>query len=360
MTRFVARLTTLLLSAAALGGGWLLARDQAEQSEADRLAAAAQIEGLAFFQKEVLPILEQNCLKCHSGAEPKGALNLTTRAGLLQGGESGDPAITPGAAKSSPLIDAINWKSAEMPPTGKMAPQMINVLTRWVDLGAPMPEQIEYKFKPHLDPVVNEVTRNHWSFRKVIRPSVPEVAMANWAINPIDKFVLHRLEQSDLKPAPANPGALYRRLHYDLLGLPPTPAAVLAFEEQSLADPQAAWQAAVDELLESPQYGEHWARYWLDVVRYAESNSFERDNPKPFVWRDRDYVIRSLNDDKPFDQFIREQLAGDELPEVTPDSIIATGFYRLGLWDDEPADRELAFYDGLDDIASTTSQAFLG
>src|SRR5690606_14726576 len=121
-----------------------------------------------------------------------------------------------------------------------------------------------------------------------------------------------------------------------------------------------AYERLVDRLLDSPHYGEQAARYWLDLVRYAETNSFERDNPKPAVWRYRDYVIRSFNNDKPYDQFLREQLAGDEFDSVTPESLIATGYYRIGLWDDEPADPDLAFYDGLDDIAATTAQAFLG
>ncbi len=148
-----------------------------------------------------------------------------------------------------------------------------------------------------------------------------------------------------------------RRLFYTLTGLPPSPKDVADFASDRSPN---AYDKVVDRLLDSRHYGEHWARHWLDLVRYAESNSFERDNPKPFVWRYRDYVIRSFNADKPYDQFIREQLAGDELEKVTPDSIIATGYYRLGLWDDEPADRPLAFYDGLDDIVATTSQTFLG
>ncbi|MEZ6057060.1 MAG: PSD1 and planctomycete cytochrome C domain-containing protein, partial [Planctomycetaceae bacterium] len=316
---------------------------------------------LAFFQKDVLPILEQNCLKCHSGEHPKGELDLTTRAGLLKGGESGDAAATPGDVKSSSLIAAINWTSFEMPPTGKMSPQNIATLTRWIEQGAEMPEKLNYKAPQHLDPVINDETRNHWSFRPVQRPKVPTVSQTDWVRSPIDAFVLHRLEEKGLQHADRADGrTLYRRLHYDLLGLPPSPEAVQKFEAEFRSDPETAWTSAVDTLLESPQYGEHWARYWLDLVRYAETNSFERDNPKPFVWRYRDYVIRAFNSDKPFDQFIREQLAGDELPEVTNDSRIATGFYRLGLWDDEPADRELAFYDGLDDMSATTAQAFLG
>ena len=200
--------------------------------------------------------------------------------------------------------------------------------------------------------------RNLWSFRPVTRPALPVVKRSDWARNPIDAFILARLEADGLVPAPpANKIALLRRAFYDLTGLPPTPADAEAF----LADDSPhAFRRLVDRLLSSPQYGERWARHWLDLVRFAETNSFERDTVKPFAWRYRDYVIRALNDDKPYDQFIREQLAGDELDDVTADSIIATGFYRLGAWDDEPTDRLQARYDELDDIVTTTSQVFLG
>ena len=174
----------------------------------------------------------------------------------------------------------------------------------------------------------------------------------------MDAFILSKLEAKHLAPAaPASKIALLRRAAYDLTGLPPTPAQVSAF----LADTSPkAYEKVVDRLLASPQYGERWGRHWLDLVRYAESNSFERDNPKPFVWRYRDYVIKSFNDDKPYNQFVREQLAGDELPNATNESLIATGYYRLGTWDDEPSDPEQARYDELDDVVATTAQTFLG
>ncbi|MBI3465197.1 MAG: DUF1553 domain-containing protein, partial [Planctomycetes bacterium] len=179
-----------------------------------------------------------------------------------------------------------------------------------------------------------------------------------WARTPVDRFILARLEARGLRPAPqADKVALLRRAYYDLTGLPPSPEEVDAF----LADDSAnAFADVVDRLLDSPHYGERWARHWLDLVRFAETNSFERDGVKPNAWRYRDYVIRSFNDDKPYDQFVREQLAGDELETVTSDSIIATGYYRLGLWDDEPSDPLQARYDELDDIVATTGQVFLG
>ena len=199
---------------------------------------------------------------------------------------------------------------------------------------------------------------NFWSFQPVERPIIPSIKRADWGSSPIDAFVLAKLEAAGLAPSPpAGKTALLRRAHYDLIGLPPPPEQVDAFLADSSPD---AFEKVIDQLLESPQYGERWARHWLDLVRYAETNSYERDGAKPNVWRFRDYVIQSLNQDKPYDQFIVEQLAGDELEQVTPERLIATGYYRLGIWQDEPVDRVKALYDDLDDILSTTSQVFLG
>ena len=241
---------------------------------------------------------------------------------------------------------------------------------------------LTFAVQGHKPPQVNAETMKFWSFHPVKRPAVPNVRNAAWVKNPIDAFVLDKLEKNGLAPAPpARKTALIRRLYYDLIGLPPTPEEVKAF----LADNSAgSYEKIVDRLLASPHYGERWARHWLDLVRYAETNSFERDDPKPFVWRYRDYVIKSLNEDKPYNQFVMEQLAGDELLEMGkrgngaavpaaissfpqfpistrfPDALIATGYYRLGQWDDEPADPDQARYDDLDDILATTGQVFLG
>jgi len=317
-------------------------------------------EDLTFFEKEVFPILRANCFSCHGG-EPKvqGEFRVTSRAALLKGGESGDPGAMPGKPEASSLIDAINYRGFEMPPKGKLAQAQIDVLTKWVKIGLPYSDELVAKsLKRHGAPVVDDEARNFWAFRPVTRPAVPDVKNIEWIRNPVDAFILAGLESKGFTPAaPAEKATLLRRAHYAVTGLPPTPAEVDAFLKDNS---DGAYERAVDRLLESRQYGEHWGRHWLDLVRYAETNSFERDNPKPFVWRYRDYVIRSFNADKPYDQFIREQLAGDELDNATAETRIATGFYRLGLWDDEPADRVLAYYDGLDDILATTSQAFLG
>ena len=209
---------------------------------------------------------------------------------------------------------------------------------------------------------------SHWAFQPVRRPPVPEVKDRSWVQNPVDAFVLAKLEAAGEKPAPsASAAVLLRRAHLDLTGLPPTPAEIEAFV-QSTTRPVAtaathedhAISLLLDDLLSRPTYGERWARHWLDLVRYADSNGYERDAAKPFVWRYRDYVIRALNDDKPLDRFITEQIAGDELPDATAETIVATGFLRLGHWDDEPGDPAADRFDQLDDIVRTTSGALLG
>lgn len=319
---------------------------------------------VAFFNDQVVEVLKANCLRCHAGAKPEGGLNLQSREGILKGGDSG-PAVDLKDIGESYLLQAINYEGYEMPPTGQMSPQQIGILTKWVEKGLPWPKdlhEIEFEVEPG-PPEVNEETKQFWSFQSV--QSVTPPTPTNGDQNPIDAFVRAKLAENNLQRSPpAKPRELIRRMYYDLLGLPPNPqdierwaTAITAKDGQLNQD---GIQQLIDHLLASPHYGEQWGRHWLDLVRYAETNSYERDGAKPFVWRYRDYVIQSFNDDKPYDQFIIEQLAGDELPEPTADSIIATGYYRLGRWDDEPADPELAFYDDIDDLVTTTSQTFLG
>ncbi len=313
-----------------------------------------------FFNTEVLPILKESCFNCHgSGAQLSGGLSMTTHDSLFKGGVSGS-ALRADKPEDSLLVKAVNYQGREMPPSGKLPPAKIAVLTKWVAMGAPMPlgsVAAPGAAKPSGIPVTPE-TKNFWSFKLPKRSPLPTVKNKAWSANPIDRFILAGLEKNALLPAPrASKIALLRRATYDLTGLPPTPKEVADF----LADTSPkAYEKVVDRLLASPHYGERWARHWLDLVRYAESNSFERDNPKPFAWRYRDYVIGALNNDKPYNQFITEQLAGDELPKRTDEALIATGYYRLGAWDDEPSDHEQARYDELDDIVATTGQVFLG
>jgi hypothetical protein len=199
---------------------------------------------------------------------------------------------------------------------------------------------------------------NHWAFRPVADPPVPAVKQQQWGRNPIDAFILAKLEARGWKPAaPAAPRQLLRRIYLNLTGLPPTPAEQEAYLKNPTPE---ATDRVIDDLLARPTYAERWARHWLDLVRYAESNGYERDGVKPEAWKYRDYVIRAFQHDKPFDRFILEQLAGDELPDMSSETLIATGYNRLGPWDDEPADRETDRFDQLDDILSTTSQVFLG
>ncbi|HEY1067306.1 MAG TPA: DUF1549 domain-containing protein, partial [Pirellulales bacterium] len=236
-------------------------------------------------------------------------------------------------------VSAAADSDARMPPEGEpLTPGQVKILTQWIKDGAKWAD--------------------HWAFQPIKDQTPPVPSKPEWVKTPIDAFILAKLDEKGLAPnPPADRVAWLRRATYDLTGLPPTPAEVDEFVNDKSAD---AYEKVVDRLLASPRYGEHWGRHWLDVVRFAETNSFERDGEKPNAWRYRDYVIRAFNDDKPYDQFVREQLAGDELPNVTNESMIATGYYRLGLWDDEPADRLQAEFDEFDDIVATTGQAFLG
>jgi hypothetical protein len=208
------------------------------------------------------------------------------------------------------------------------------------------------------DAKITAEDRAHWAFQAVRRPNVPRVEDRPWCRNPIDRFVLATLEGKGWRPNSwPSPLALLRRLHLDLTGLPPT----IHEQDAFLCNPSPeALDRVVDDLLARPAYGERWARHWLDVARFADSNGFERDATKPHAWRYRDWVIRSLNEDKPYDRFLIEQLAGDELPDAGTDTLIATGFLRLGPWDDEPADPAQDRFDQLDDVVSTTSEVFLG
>ncbi|MBL8830608.1 MAG: PSD1 domain-containing protein [Planctomycetaceae bacterium] len=323
-----------------------------------RLPVATAQDGIDF-RRDIQPLLASRCYKCHGPSTAEGGLRLDDRTAALKPADSGKHAVVPSKPQESELLKrtSASDESERMPPDGKpLTAAQIALLRDWIAQGAEF--------------------RNHWAFEPVTRPTPPTVKQQTWVKNPIDAFVLHGLEHAGLQPAPpADPVTLIRRITFDLTGLPPTPAEVdewqekLKAESRKLGDQVSSHDSAafsdqlsalVDKLLDSPRYGERWARHWLDLVRYADTNSFERDGVKPNAWKYRDYVIRSFNDDKPYDRFIKEQLAGDEFPQPTIDALTATGYYRLGLWDDEPADRKLARYDELDDILSTTSQVFLG
>jgi mono/diheme cytochrome c family protein len=328
--------------------------------------APASPESIQFFETKIRPVLADNCFKCHGPSKQRGGLRLDSRGDALVGGDNGKD-ILPGNPTDSLLLQAVAQSNPDLkpmppPPAAKLSTQQIADLTQWVKIGAPWPGQEKTvvtastirrgKFE------ISDKDRAHWAFQPVKRPAVPTVKNPQWATNPIDAFLLAKLEAKGLQPnPPASKRELIRRVYYDMTGLPPSPQEVETF----LADPSPkAYEAMVDRLLDSPRYGEQWGRHWLDLVRFADTNSYERDGDKPNAWRYRDYVIRSFNDDKPYDQFVREQLAGDEMQNPGADQIIATGYYRLGIWDDEPSDRDQARYENLDDVVATTGQVFLG
>jgi hypothetical protein len=293
------------------------------------------------FAAAIKPILARRCFACHGPDVENGGLRLHQEATALAELESGGRAIVPGRPEESLLLDRVSAEdeSLRMPPEGKpLLSEELAALRQWIAQGAKWEQ--------------------HWAFVPPKAHTPPAVKNNAWVANPIDSFILARLESAGLRPAPsADKRTLARRAFYGITGLPPTTEQLEEFLRDESPD---AWERLIDKLLASPHYGEHWTRHWLDLVRYAETNSFERDGVKQNAWKYRDYVIRSLNNDKPYDQFLREQLAGDELDAVTEDSIIATGYYRLGIWDDEPADPVQLRYDELDDIISTTSQVMLG
>ena len=304
------------------------------------------------FSEQVEPILRDRCYACHGVNVQMNGLRLDERSHALKGGDSGLPSVIPGDSAQSLLIRTVAGLDPDrvMPKTGdRLTSEEIGLLRAWIDDGAPYAE---------LHDSSPADGKDHWSFQPLTSPPVPEVKNADWVRNPIDAFVLAKLEERGWKPSPpAGNEPLLRRIYLDLIGLPPTPQEQQEFLERSSPE---KFDRLIVELLDRPGYGERWGRHWLDVVRYAESNGYERDAIKPEVWKYRDYVIRSLNQDKPYDRFILEQLAGDELEDATAETHIALGFNRLGPWDDEPADFDQDRFDQLDDVVRTTSEAFLG
>ena len=294
---------------------------------------------LEFFESKIRPALVENCTVCHSGERPQGNLRLDYRGGWQQGGMSG-PAIIPGNVDLSPLIRAIRHEDSAAPmPLGgeKLAPEVITAFERWISMGAPDPRDA-----PSAAPVVEksweETFRERsrwWSLQPVVRPPVPGVEQEQWSDQDIDRFILAKLEENGLAPAQrAGRAALLRRLSFVLTGLPPKPEDVSAY----LRDPgPGAYAGSVDRLLASPHFGERWARHWMDVVRYTDTYGYEWDVPAKGSWRFRDYLIRAFNADIPFDQLLREQIAGDLLPnprintsEQINESLIGPMFFQMG------------------------------
>src|SRR5579871_3692838 len=303
--------------------------------------------------QRVQPILAR-CLACHDGATPAGGLGLAQREGALKGGKTG-AALVPNDPEKSLLFQRVVAK--QMPPGQPLTVDEIETVRRWIAAGAPwLRAPAGLPRRAGLD---------WWSLRKPERPHLPKVRNAAWVRNPIDAFVLAELERHKLTPAPpADRTTLIRRVTYDLLGVPPTPQEIDAFLHNPAAN---AYEKLVDRLLADPRYGERWGRHWLDVARYGESNGFEQDVIRDNAWRYRDYVIDSFNADKPYAQFVREQLAGDALQPVTSEGIVATGFLVAGPWDQvgnqvdaSATERLQTREEEMEDTLSAVSQTFLG
>ena len=325
---------------------------------------------IEFFETKIRPVLVKHCYKCHSAKskEPKGGLLLDTRQGIRRGGDSGH-GVVPGELAESQVISAMRFESAEMPPDGQLSASIIADFEKWVKMGAPDPRKGASLVQKKID---FEKAKDYWAYRPIKKPAVPRTKDATWARSEIDRFILARLEEKGLRPtSDANRSALVRRLYLDLIGLPPTPEQVDEFEKDCSSSlksdsktPISAIERLVDKLLESPHFGERWGRHWLDVARYGESTGMERNYTFPQAWRYRDYVIASFNADKPYDQFIREQLAGDLLPadnvEQRREQLIATGFLAIGPKSLNERNREQFVMDIVDDQIDVTSRAFLG
>ncbi len=330
-------------------------------------ASAQSPEDVAFFRDRVKPILEEHCIECHGGSDGKGGykikggLQLISRKGLLIGGEHGSAYDEKKPAQSL-LLEVISYRNddLQMPPKNKLSEEKIALVAEWLQNGAAWtPEDADLMREVHESmsdvTTVNEKTKAHWSYKPMARPTVPAVA---GLAHPIDRFLEAQRQQHGLVAnPPASKAELLRRAAMDLTGLAPSLPQIKDFENDKSPD---AWGKQIDRLLAMPQYGEKWGRHWLDLVRYSESQGFERDTNKSMVWRYRDYVIDAFNQDKPYDRFLLEQLAGDEIAEPTRDSIIATGYHRLMQWDDEPADRLQHSFDIIDDNLRVTTETMLG
>jgi hypothetical protein len=308
-----------------------------------------------FFENKVRPILADNCFRCHSEAQgkKKGNLTLDSLAGVLKGGDTA-AAVVAGKPAESLLIKAVRHEEPKMPPKGKLKDEEIAILTEWVKIGAPWPGSKTARAPGK----ITDEDRRWWAFQPPRQAAPPNIDHPEWSTNPIDRFVYERLRTEGLKPAPsADRVTLIRRLTFDLHGLPPTTEEVAAF----VADrsPQAV-ENLIDRLLASARYGERAARAWLDLVRYAESDGFRIDDFRPDAWRYRDYVIRSFNNDKSYDRFVQEQLAGDELWPEDPDALTATGYLRHWIYEYNQRDVRAQWDNILNDLTDITGEAFLG
>jgi hypothetical protein len=333
-------------------------------------AAQTPAADVEFFEKKVRPILAQHCYRCHSAQAKKlrGGLRLDSREGLLAGGESG-PVLVPRQPDKSRLIEAVAYKNVElqMPPRDKLPEAAIADLTAWVKMGAPWPKEAATTSTSSTKAAFDlaERKRAHWAWQPIRPQSPPAVRDTSWPRDPLDRFILAKLDDKGLSPAkPADKRTLLRRLYFDLIGLPPSPEEIEAF----LGDTSAgAVEKVVDRQLSSPHFGERWGRHWLDLVRYAETRGHEFDYPIPNAYHYRDYVIRALNADVPYNRFVLEHLAGDLLPQPRlhleqgfNESVLGTGFWFLGEEVHSPVDIRQDQADRFDNKVDVLSKAFLG
>ncbi len=366
MTRSRAGRGTLVVLMLSLG----MARAQA-QSDDDLTQPAVgpeKLEGkqLDFFEKKIRPVLTERCYRCHSAKseKQKGGLALDTRSGIRSGGDSG-PAVVPGKPGESLLVEALRYqnKDFQMPPKsagGKLPDGVIEDFVQWIERGAPDPRDGETRIQKSEE--VWAASKTWWAWKAPQKSSVPEVKDATWPRVDLDRFVLARLEAKNLRPvADADRATLLRRVHFDLVGLPPSPEELEAFVKDKAPD---ALERVVDALLRSPQFGERWGRHWLDVARYAESSGKDSNIAYPHAWRYRDWVIDAFNRDLTYDEFVREQTAGDLLSSNSDADRaakqVATGFLAVGAKSlNEPNPRQFR-YDVIDEQIDALSQAFLG
>lgn len=309
------------------------------------------VERKVDFAKDVKPLFAKHCLSCHGSEKQEAGFRLDQKAAALAGGDAGE-SILPENSADSLLIRYVAGidENIVMPPEGEQLTKMqVGILRAWIDQGAVWPESSDTK----------AAQNSHWSYQKITRHKEPAVKQRAWVRNPIDAFVLARLEEKGITPSPeADRRTLIRRLYFDLLGLPPEPEVVEAFVEDRSAN---AYENLVEELLKSPHFGERWGRHWLDMARYADSDGYEKDRPRPNAWRWRNWVIDAINRDLPFDQFTVEQLAGDLLPDATADQKLATAFHRQTLTNTEGGtDQEQWRVEACFDRTETTGTVWLG
>ncbi|MGH9627688.1 MAG: DUF1549 domain-containing protein, partial [Bryobacteraceae bacterium] len=313
------------------------------------LAAAFRVSAAEPDAQRALEILRAKCHQCHTQTMALSGLDLTSREGLMKGGARG-PAVTPGKSGESRLIEAVERKGKlAMPPAAPLAASEIDVLRQWIDEGAEWPESGVPKAAPGTA---------WWAFQKVVRPAVPRSG-DSWVRNEVDEFILEKLKAHQLQPSSlASRATLARRVYFDLWGLPPTQEQVREFVEDGSPD---AWPKLIDKLLASPHYGEKWGRHWLDLVRYSDTAGFELDSYIHDAWRYRDWVVQSFNEDKPYDRFIKEQIAADELFPEDPKARTGTGLYCVGPNRDLfPDQADINREETLTDWVDTTSSVFLG